>query len=54
MLVFNLNSSIHKCSNDTEDIAYHSLERPLLEYVSPASDPHTKADLDQIERVQLK
>ena len=36
------------------EAAYRSLVRPLVEYISPVWDPHTKADTDKLERVQRR
>ena len=47
-LIRNLSS----CPHNIKDQCYQTLVRPILEYASCAWDPHTKANISQLEAVQ--
>ena len=49
-----LRRNLKKCSIRTKSIAYQALARPHLEYATPAWDPHTKSNIDKLEKVQRR
>ena len=46
--------NLKKCSKETKELAYRSMVRPILEYASPAWDPYTQCNINQLERVQRR
>ena len=45
--------SLYNCSKEIKSRAYLTLIRPILEYASPAWDPHLVKDHDQIDEQLL-
>lgn len=52
--LYMLRNRMMHCTPKTKLVAYTTLVRPLLEYADVVWDPHTKCDIDCIERVQKK
>ena len=46
--------NLHMCPRGTKELAYKALVRPLLEYASPAWNPHTSRNIEKIEQVQRR
>ncbi|XP_072030812.1 uncharacterized protein [Amphiura filiformis] len=46
--------NLYSCNQSTKLTAYRSLVRPQVEYSSSVWDPHTKTNIDQLERVQKR
>ena len=46
--------NLHMCSKDTKELAYKAMIRLLLEYASPAWNPHTSRNINKIEQVQRR
>ena len=46
--------SLYAAPKDCKIVAYQSLVRPKLEYASTAWNPHTKKNIDKLEKVQNK
>ena len=44
--------NIRSCPPAIKEMAYMTLVRPIFEYATVVWDPHTKANIDQIEMVQ--
>lgn len=49
-----LRHRLKHCTSKTKQLAYTSLVRPILEYADVVWDPHTKADIHCLERIQNK
>jgi ribonuclease P/MRP protein subunit RPP40 len=49
-----LRRNLKGCSIHTKATAFQSLVRPYLEYAVPAWDPHTKTNIDKLEKVQRR
>ena len=49
-----LRRNIAGCSRSTKELAYNSLVRPRLEYVSAVWDPHTDGLISSLEAVQRR
>ena len=47
-----LRRNIFSYPNDVKEAAYKGLVRPVLEYGSSVSDPHTKGLQEELEKVQ--
>ena len=46
--------NLHMCSKPTKELAYKAIVRPLLEYASPAWNPHTLRNINKLEQVQRR
>ena len=46
--------NLHNCPKSTKTMAYTSLVRPKMEYCSTVWDPHTKKDIDELEKVNRR
>jgi len=46
--------NIYRCPPDVKTLAYTSLIRPHLEFVSSAWDPYTARDINQLDKVQRR
>ena len=44
--------NLNKCPTHIKAVAYTSLVRPILEYVSAAWDPHSQININTLERIQ--
>ena len=49
-----LRRNLTSCPKDIKSQAYQTLVRPILEYASPAWDPFTQKDINQLEAVQRR
>ena len=46
--------NLHMCSAEVKTMAYNSIVRPHLEYLSGCWNPHTKLNIDKVEAVQRR
>ena len=44
--------NLYSCPLDVKEAAYKGLVRPVLEYESSVSDPHTHGNQEELEKVQ--
>ena len=49
-----LRRNLASCPKDIKAQSYQSLVRPILEYASTVWDPHTQANINQLEAVQRR
>lgn len=52
--LWTLKRRLKDCSNNTKLIAYKTFVRSLMEYADVVWDPHTKSNINKLERIQKK